>query len=72
MGEDRDFSYLKKLLPNAPKKVQCRKCKRIMPNTLYTDGFVRSLCKYCIAQIPKRKRRKTRSDKGKKRGKRKQ
>ena len=71
MGRTRK-TIIKKLYPNAPKRIICRLCKKSMRNTFLDEGFPRSLCPKCLSKIPKTKVRKTRSDKGKKRSKRKQ
>ena len=63
-----------KLYPNIPRMITCRKCKTPYVNPFKTKGYLSSMCKPCLdamrAQFkPVKKKRKTRSDKGKKRKK---
>lgn len=60
-----------KLFPNAPKRIKCKICEGMMPNAFLKEGYLRTICGYCLNKHPARKARKkarkTRSDKGTKR-----
>ena len=60
---------LKKLFPNAPKRIACKLCGGKFPNRFLQDGHLQSICGFCLSRVarPNKKKRKTRSDKGKKR-----
>ena len=60
-----------RLFPNAPKTIRCKVCEMMFKNPFVTEGNVASICAPCLKKHPARKatkkKRKTRSDKGKKR-----